>query len=143
MPEHSAPDNRRPTSADFACSLPTKWLLRASMEPIMRRPWILITLLLIAPAHALTTREKLEKWCTSSTGSVAGAGRCLGYLLAAEDALSQDSIEGVRACLPENITLQEQNRIVIDWLKANPNAEAKTAMGLVARAYAAHYPCKR
>lgn len=97
----------------------------------------------ISPAHALTTREKLEKWCTSSTGSVAAAGRCLGYLLATEDALSQDSIEGVRACLPENITLQEQNRIVIEWLKANPNAEAKTAMGLVARAYAAHYPCKR
>ena len=102
----------------------------------------LTSLHLIAPAHALTTREKLEKWCTSSTGSVAGAGRCLGYLLAAEDALSQDSIEGVRACLPENITLQEQNHIVIEWLKSNPTAEAKTAMGLVARAYAANYPCK-
>ncbi len=97
----------------------------------------------ISPAYAFTTREKLEKWCISSTGSVAAAGRCIGYLLATEDALSQDSIEGVRACLPENITLQEQNRIVIEWLKANPNAEAKTAMGLVARAYAAHYPCKR
>ena len=34
-------------------------------------------LLFAAPAHALTTREKLEKWCTSSTGSVAGAGRCV------------------------------------------------------------------
>jgi len=99
-------------------------------------------LLLVAPAHAQTSREKLEKWCMSPTGSVASAGRCLGYLLAVEDALALGSIEGIDACLPENITLQEQSRIVIEWLKANPKAEARTAISLVARAYAEYYPCK-
>lgn len=91
-------------------------------------------------AHALTDREHLEKWC--SRGSSVAAGRCIGYLLAAEDALASDSIEGVRACLPRSITLQEQHRIVIDWLQAHPEAQTATALGLVARAYAERYPCR-
>lgn len=91
-------------------------------------------------AHALTDREHLEKWCTR--GSSVAAGRCIGYLLAAEDALATDGIEGVRACLPRSITLQEQHRIVIEWLQAHPDAAATTALGLVARAYAEHYPCR-
>lgn len=92
-------------------------------------------------AHALTDREHLEKWCTR--GSSVAAGRCIGYLLAAEDALATDSIEGIRACLPRSITLQEQHRIVIEWLETHPGAEGSaTALGLVARAYAQHYPCK-
>jgi hypothetical protein len=90
-------------------------------------------------AHALTDREHLEKWCTH--GSSVAVGRCFGYLLAAEDALSHDAIEGVRACLPPGIGLSEQRRIVVDWLGNNPQARSRTALGLVARAYAEHYPC--
>ena len=96
-------------------------------------------LLHAAPAQALTARADFEKWC-AQTSSV-GAGRCLGYLLAAEDALAYDSIDRVRACLPPDIGLAEQLRIVMDWLKANPDAVAPTALGLVARAWAARYPC--
>jgi hypothetical protein len=92
-------------------------------------------------AQALTDGEDLLKWCTQS--SAAGSGRCLGYLLAAEDALATDSIEGVRACLPRDIGLQQQHRIVVDWLRAHPTATAVTAMGLVARAYGQHFPCSR
>ncbi|OHC65064.1 MAG: hypothetical protein A3H93_11290 [Rhodocyclales bacterium RIFCSPLOWO2_02_FULL_63_24] len=99
------------------------------------------TLLAAPAAQALTDREHLFKWCTRDS-SVA-AGRCIGYLLAAEDALAADSIEGVRACLPRDITLQQQHKIVVDWLTANPDATAGTALGLVARAYAQHYPCNR
>lgn len=91
------------------------------------------------PARALTDRADLSKWCTH--GSTVAAGRCIGYLLAAEDALSHDSIEGVRACLPKDIGLQEQHRIVLEWLDAHPRATAATALGLVANAYAASYPC--
>ena len=92
-------------------------------------------------AHALIDREHLEKWCTHAS-SVA-AGRCIGYLLAAEDALANQSIEGIRACLPKSITLPEQHRIVTDWLKVNPDTTSPTALGLVARAYASHYPCEK
>lgn len=92
-------------------------------------------------ALALTDRADLEKWCTQAS-SVA-AGRCIGYLLAAEDALAHDSIEGTRACLPSAITLQEQHRLVLNWLQAHPDMPALTALGLVARAYAEHYPCTR
>lgn len=90
-------------------------------------------------ALALTDRADLEKWCTQ--GSLVASGRCIGYLLAAEDALAHDSIEGVRACLPKTITLQEQHRLVLSWLQAHPDTSALTALGLVARAYAQKYPC--
>lgn len=96
-------------------------------------------LLYCAAAQALTDRADFEKWCTQ--GSPVAAGRCLGYLLAAEDALAGNSIDGVRACLPPDIGLAEQHRIVMDWLRAHPEAGARTAMGLVARAYAERYPC--
>lgn len=103
--------------------------------------WVPFLLALHAgAASALASREDLEKWCAQ--GTVAAAGRCLGYLLAAEDALSQDSIEGVRACLPRDISLQEQHRIVTEWLRDNPHVATATAMGSVARAYASRYPCK-
>ena len=113
------------------------------MPTLLRRLSTLLALSLLtgAPAaHALTDRADLEKWCTH--GSTAAAGRCIGYLLAAEDALARDSIEGVRACLPATIGLQEQHRIVIEWLAAHPDAEAGSALGLVARAYAASHPCQ-
>jgi hypothetical protein len=98
--------------------------------------------LLAAPAaHALTDPGDILKWCTQS--SAAASGRCLGYLLAAEDALAADSIEGVRACVPRDIGLQQQHKIVVDWLRANPSATAATALGLVARAYAEYFPCPR
>lgn len=101
----------------------------------------LVALLAAPAAQALTDREHLVKWCTRDS-SVA-AGRCIGYLLAAEDALAADSIEGVRACLPRDIGLQRQHQIVVEWLAANPDAMAATALGLVARAYAQHYPCSK
>lgn len=100
-----------------------------------------IALLLAASAaQALTDRDHLQKWCTHD--SVAASGRCIGYLLAAEDALSRDSVEGVRACTPADIPLKRQHEIVLKWLEANPDAQANSALGLVARAYAQHYPCR-
>lgn len=97
-------------------------------------------LLAVSPAAwALTDRADLLKWCTHD--SIAASGRCIGYLLAAEDALARDSIEGVRACLPADIRLQTQHRLLLDWLQAHPDADAASALGLVARAYAAYYPC--
>lgn len=92
-------------------------------------------------ARALTDHDHIEKWCTHT--SAVAAGRCIGYLLAVEDVLARDSIEGVRACLPRGITLAEQHQIVLDWLKAHPQIEAGSAAGLVARAYAAKYPCEK
>ncbi|MDP2134353.1 MAG: Rap1a/Tai family immunity protein [Sulfuritalea sp.] len=98
-------------------------------------------LLAVLDARALTSREMLEEWC--SGGSAAAAGRCFGYLLAAEDALSAHSLEGVRACLPGDISLQQQHRILIEWMRAHPEARSATALGLVARAYAESYPCSK
>jgi hypothetical protein len=113
-------------------------------QPMAKKLLILLSLgtLLAAPAaQALTDGGDLLKWCTQS--SAAASGRCLGYLLAAEDVLATDSIEGVRACVPRETGLQRQHRIVVDWLQANPTATAATATGLVARAYAQHFPCGR
>lgn len=101
---------------------------------------LLLAWLTTGNSLALTEREDFEHWCRRET-SAAGAGRCLGYLLAAEDVLSQDSIEGVRACMPRSITLNEMHALVLSWLQAHPEAQAGTAMGLIARALAARYPC--
>jgi len=99
------------------------------------------TLLAASAAQALTDGGDLLKWCTQN--SSAASGRYLGYLLPAVDVLAADSIEGVRACLPREIGLQQQHRIVVDWLLANPMATAATATGLVARSCAQHFPCSR
>lgn len=115
----------------MAQSMANKFLLLLSLAGLLPGP----------AAHALTDPGDIHKWCTQS--SAAASGRCLGYLLAAEDALATDSIEGVRACLPRDIGLQQQHKIVVEWLQANPTATAVTALGLVARAYAQHYPCSR
>lgn len=111
----------------------------------MKNPLVALLLMLslwlsAGNASAQTERADLERWCRIET-SAAGAGRCLGYLLAARDVLARDSIEGVRACLPPTVKLQEQLDIVMRWLQANPDARAATAMGLIARALATDYPC--
>lgn len=113
------------------------------MSPSLLFPALLlagVALFHAAVAQAMADHDDIEKWCTHS--SAVASGRCFGYLLAVEDVLSRDSIDGVRACLPGGITLGEQHRIVLEWLKANPQAAAASAAGLVARAYAAKYPCK-
>jgi hypothetical protein len=92
-------------------------------------------------ALALTDRAHLEKWCTHS--SQVAAGRCIGYLLAAEDVLATQTIDGVQACLPRDVTLQQQHQTVIDWLEAHPDTGDATAMALVSRAYAERFPCKK
>ena len=92
-------------------------------------------------AFALTDRADLEKWCQRS--SAAAVGRCYGYLRAAADVLASDSIDGVRACLPRDIELPEMHRLLRDWLSAHPAAMTTSAMGLVARALAARYPCPK
>lgn len=90
-------------------------------------PLFIVALLAAPTAQALTDRDHLLKWCPRDS-SVA-AGRCIGYLLAAEDALAEDSIEGIRACLPQDISLQQQHKVVVEWLKANPQVESATALG--------------
>ena len=105
----------------------------------------LTSLLLLLPAAntalALTGRADLEKWC--QRGSSAAIGRCHGYLRAAADVLSTDSIDGVRACLPHDTNMPEMQRRVMTWLTAHPTATATTAMGLVARALSEIHPCQK
>ena len=99
----------------------------------------LLTLLPMTTAAVQTERTEFETWCNQ--GSAAASGACLAYLLATRDVLVQDSIEGVRACLPDTVKLGELQRIVLEWLAANPDANSASALGLVARAYAARFPC--
>ena len=103
---------------------------------------VLPALLALQPVTAgasPTERTEFETWCRQGTASASGA--CLAYLLAARDVLAQDSIEGVRACLPDEVKLAELQRIAQEWLVANPAARSASALGLVARAYAARFPC--
>ncbi|WP_265948619.1 Rap1a/Tai family immunity protein [Dechloromonas sp. A34] len=109
------------------------------MKKIFRIVLSIVALLFASQAPALTDRAHLEKWCTH--GSQVAAGRCIGYLLAAEDALSTAEVEGVRACVPRDVTLQQLHQALIEWLATHPDAAGETALGLVARAYAERFPC--
>ncbi len=96
--------------------------------------------LLPSPAQALTERGDVIKWCTG--GSIAGSGRCAGFLLAVEDALAVGTVEGVRACIPRDVTIQALFRSMAGYFDAEPEAQAETGLGLVAQAYARTWPCK-
>lgn len=109
------------------------------MKNLSRIVFSFVSLLFASQVPALTDRAHLEKWCTH--GSQVAAGRCIGYLLAAEDALSTADVEGVKACVPRDVTLQQLHQAVIDWLAAHPDPARETALGLVARAYAERFPC--
>lgn len=131
--------------ARLASRFSERLLIPTSSRPAAWAMILLLTgfsVLTAPPAHALSDRAKLEKWCMKGT-SVAAEGRCIGYLLAVEDVLAHDAVEGIRACLPADLTLTEQHRIVVEWLQAQPPTDAHTAAGLVARAYATRYPCHR
>jgi hypothetical protein len=91
-------------------------------------------------AYAITDRSDVLKWCEGH--SVAAAGRCIGFLLAAEDALSLGPVEGISACLPASVTLKEMYAAVLGWLPDHPEAQAKTGLGLVSQALSASYPCE-
>lgn len=108
-------------------------------RPLVVFVFSLAAMLAASPAAALTDRAHLVKWCSNS--SWVAAGRCIGYLLATEDALSGGPVEGVSACLPADVSLQQLHKTALDWLNAHPQAESPTALGLVARAYAQQYPC--
>jgi hypothetical protein len=110
----------------------------------MIKRFLIVFFLVFLPstaALAVTDRAHLEKWCTHS--SLVAAGRCIGYLLAAEDVLATQSIDGVKACLPREVTLQQQHQTIIDWLEAHPETGDAMAMTLVARAYAERFPCDK
>ena len=107
------------------------------MKKLSRIVLSLAALSFAAQAWALTDRSDLEKWCTHA--SAVAAGRCIGYLLAAEDVLSTAGVEGVRACVPRDVTLQQLHQAVIEWLAAHP--DEGMALALVARAYAERFPC--
>lgn len=109
------------------------------MKNLSRIVLSLAAALFASQAPALTDRAHLEKWCTH--GSQVAAGRCIGYLLATEDVLSKAEVEGVKACVPRDVTLQQLHQAVIEWLDAHPDAVGETALGLVARAYAERFPC--
>lgn len=100
----------------------------------------IILLGLSAPVSAITDREDVMKWCKGH--SVVASGRCIGFMLAAEDALSLGPVEGVSACIPRDITLKEMYAAVLGWLPEHPEAQAKTGLGLVSQAFAARYPCE-
>ncbi len=102
---------------------------------------LFLALLGLSPSvHAITDRSDVLKWCQGH--SVAASGRCIGFLLAAEDALSVGPVEGVSACLPASVTLKEMYAVVLGWLPEHPEAQAKTGLGLVSQALSASYPCK-
>ena len=68
---------------------------------------------------------------------------CKGYLQGVHDTLEQNAINGMRACIPDSVTLDQRRDVVVSWLKANPSLRRVNASSLVAQAWGQAFPCKK
>jgi hypothetical protein len=86
------------------------------------------------PALKVADGEKLTNAADDSDASW-----CMGYVTGVLDGLSQFDW---KVCLPKEFTTGQALRIVVKYLKANPEVLHKEASGLISVAIAEAFPCK-
>jgi hypothetical protein len=113
----------------------------------MSRVIVLILLLggLAAPAAAksgrLLTSDELIRLCATPDDR-SEKEDCLGYVTGVADALDGNAIDGIRACVPADVSRKQVRDAVVTWLKSNPQLHRFRAASLVATAIAKAYPCR-
>ena len=91
--------------------------------------------------RAFKSGEELLRDCRSETSE--SRALCRGYIMALNDVLSGFGavVDGTRACLEGDESVEELIALVTDYLEANPGVRSINADGLVAYALALRYPC--
>ena len=85
--------------------------------------------------------NKLLARCQNKTDTYDQA-YCLGYIIGVADVLEgKGTVQGFRACFPDNIVQGQAFDTVIAWLKANPSVRHFSANELVAVALSKAFPC--
>lgn len=91
------------------------------------------------------TGNEFLSFCNVTTGDVNGDAfyaRCENYIQETRVQLSQSSVHGIRACIPEKVTNLKLVFMAIHWMNDNPNQLYKEADEIVARAFQVEWPCK-
>jgi hypothetical protein len=110
----------------------------------------------IAP-HTASAADGMEfqRWCSDNDRGFDGL--CMGYMLAAMDAMSANGYsedmmalyigaEGdfitARSCTSENVTNGQLFAVAKNYVNAHPEEWHMNAMGIIARAWAEAFPCE-
>lgn len=78
--------------------------------------------------------------CTAAPG--VQQGYCYGYINAIADATSNNTIDGFKACIPQQVQVEQLRDVVIQYLRNHPAERHYSVLGLVAKALAGAFPCR-
>lgn len=66
---------------------------------------------------------------------------CYGYITGISDALEGGPVYGARACVPQNVTIEDVGNAAIDWIRVHPERQHELAAAVVAEALMDAFPC--
>jgi hypothetical protein len=70
-------------------------------------------------------------------------GYCVGYIKGIADAMSYNTLNGFKVCMPSGLIISQVTGIVRQYLNANPQSLNLAASGLVAASLATAFPCQK
>lgn len=69
---------------------------------------------------------------------------CVGYVAGAVDAFNTTrEVNGLKSCIPADVTLNQLKGATVDYLRANPDKRAQSASTLVFSATRQAWPCPK
>lgn len=69
---------------------------------------------------------------------------CVGYVAGAVDAFNTTrEVNGLKSCIPADVTLNQLKGATVDYLRANPDKRAQSASALVFTATRQAWPCPK
>jgi Rap1a immunity proteins len=123
------------------------------MRPMKRRPLprgpnrlgaaaAIAAALCAGPAHAgINDGNSLYRYCNATIGAYVMF--CFGYMdSVVNDMRSYGSVDNYRACLPDDFDDGRRRNIVVAFLERHPADRHGDATALIARAFAATFPCQ-
>jgi hypothetical protein len=114
----------------------------------MRRLLVLVGALALAtPAQAgFYSGDALYASCTTpreDKGFFEASYECVGYIAGAVDAFNTTrEANGLKSCIPADVTLNRLRNVTVEYLAANPKDRAKSASSQVFAATRKAWPCK-
>ena len=97
----------------------------------------------VSSAQAIVDGHTLKARCAViQLANPSGGLACRGYVGAVADILGDgNTVNGLRACLPEGVTREVLVKVVKSWLEKHPDLLRTGAHLLSAQALSERYPC--
>ena len=106
---------------------------------------VALATLVVVPAaadHMYVDTETLYGWCKVREVGPSSAPYCTGYINGVADILAHGvMIHDNRACVPEQVRLDDLRDLVVEALELRPKVGHKNAHDWVAKAIADAFPC--